>query len=208
VKQWMIWAGVGVLGILLAIIAIPWAIVPIDSGDPTLTLPPPREAPAPAPAPAPDPEPVEAPVVEETPPPTPARDTPAPEPVETPSEDEPDDGEPFVNPARQALKDRLSRPDVQFASSSASRWQALVHEIDQLDHDPAGDHVVRRAREVMGDLRFYQQDPDPREMEQLIARQRVIMGELKQTSYWGPEFQDYEARMENEIAEYFAGGSD
>ena len=199
----MIWVGAALVGVILALVLIPWPDLMIDSSDQTSTVTTPRDRAGADvvgdPSPQADPTPIAAPV------------TPTPD-IGLPSDAVPVPGGPgdadepvnWVNPAREARNERLRQPDMVLVRTAESRWRSLIRTIDGLPHDGAGDHTMGRIEELRADLAAYRRSPNEYNMDELIDRQRNILSELKQTSYWTPEIQETEAQLTQAIETYTA----
>lgn len=202
-KQWIIWAGIAVLAVLLAVVAIPWALMPIDSTDQNLDLPTPRadrgdadvngggEAPADGKMHFDeDEEPADA-------------NNPAPDIGAAPGAgSNSDEGEPYINPARAERKERMAQADVAAMREFGSAWMAIVRFASDAPHDPVADHTMQRIDELQKDIAAYRRTPDDFDFDELASRQRHILGELKQTSYWGPRLAEMETRIEEALNQY------
>lgn len=181
-KPWMIWTGAGILGVALAAAMIPWVGVSIMPSDPLPEVDT-MEHSAPTAVtrevrPELPPPPQVAPVVVDAPTGAPAAQ---PDPVAEPAE--PATGN-FKHPDRKAWSERLQEPDMVAARHLNSRWRELNYIIGKMDHDPAGDATIERMKELERDLQHYRRNPESLDIEELMARQDHIIGELQQTSYW------------------------
>jgi hypothetical protein len=110
------------------------------------------------------------------------------------------DGE--VNPARKARQELLARPDMVMIRNADSRWRSLVRTIADKPHDPAADHTMKRIEELRADISAYRRDPNAGDVEELMARQKHILGELKQSTYWGPELAATESQLDQAFQIY------
>jgi len=201
VKPWMIWTAAGVLGIALAILAIPF----VTSPDPEAWAPVVVRAGGSGSAGTGGTSGVADTSGVGSTTPTSANGTAAPPnngltPIDEPELMEPVDG--FVNPARKAREDLLARPDMVMVRGSDSRWRAIVRTIADKPHDPAADHTMRRVEELRRDIEAYRRDPNSGNVEELVERQKHILGELKQSSYWGPELAQNEAQLDQSFQIY------
>jgi hypothetical protein len=197
----MIWAGAGVLGVILAFLMIPWGSLTIDSSDQTPTVQAPRDRATRTIAEDDGLDPAE---VASVTPSTPAPDIGAP-PGVVPGPPAPlSDATPgsWVNPGREARNELLKRPDMVLVRTAESRWRSLSFVIADLPHDGAADHTMNRIEVLRQDLAAYRRSPDDYNMDELIDRQRNILSELKQTSYWVPEVRENETRLMQAIQDY------
>lgn len=206
-KKWMIWAGAGVIGVILAFLLIPWGSLTIDSTDPMPTVTTPRDRTTVTAVDQPADEPDDPARVDEGV----AGGGTAPD-IGMPTEgagagagsgDDLDMDEP-INPAREARNERLKQPDMVLIRKAESRWKSLVRTIGSLPHDGAADHTMNRIDELRKDITAYRRTPDEYDINEMIERQKSIMGELKQTSYWTPEVQEAEAQLSQVMETYAA----
>lgn len=207
-KQWMIWSGAGIIGILLAGVAIWFAAPSVTSVEPLPDLPTESRA-------TPDPRPttVATPSQSE---PDEEPDTSEPEPDNRTASAAPpppvaDDGDPRTPEERkldlrEARQELLSRPDMVAVRVLGSRLRGIKRVVSEMDHDPAADHTMNRLDILQRDMRTYRRDPEAFDFDELLARQDHVIGELRQTSYWGDELQDLTASMDQAKQEYFAAG--
>lgn len=204
-KSWMIWAGAGLLGIALAAVLLPWA------ASPTVVEPLPQVDGAPMTAQTSTPTTASGtPITPSTPVVSPSSEGPdtvlPPPPIGTVNDGDgvDEEGEAWVNDARYDRQQLLNRPDMVAVRNLGSRWRAMRRMVADMDHDPAGDHTMNRIQVLQTDLRAYRRNPEGKDFEELLARQTHILGELKQTSYWGPELQEMEGRVLDAAQEYRA----
>ncbi|MFK7931049.1 MAG: hypothetical protein AB8H79_22880 [Myxococcota bacterium] len=209
-KSWMIWAAAAVLGIGLAAVLIPLSGI----GTPPPTVPE-----------LPDATPITAPVVSDGGSTlTPALNPSALSPDTQVARDEPppvldgqapvsgggggDDGkedEEWVNDGRYDRAELLKRPDMVAVRSLSSRWRGIAFTIGGKDPDPAAANTMNRVKVLQQDLRAYRRNPEDKDFDALLKRQEHILGELKQTSYWGSDLQDLEDSV-HETMETYKGG--
>lgn len=194
-KPWMIWLGAGIGGIGLAALLFPWVDVePISDDGVEIPVssesldrrPPPRESTSTATS-----EPKSVSI--ETPDSENAPETVENQPVDVGGDS--NDSPPGELTGRQERAERLKQPDMVAAMNLTSKWRALNYTVGQMEHDPIADNTMNRAKVLQQDLRKYRRDPSSFEFDELLARQQHIIGELKQTSYWGPELEQIADRM-------------
>lgn len=198
-KKVLIIAGTAVVGVGLAAVLVPWG---------RLATPPIPDAPAPPPPPAAQ----QARKAEE---PSFTRDRAAdaqrpvePREVQTnqPSTQEPgqsgNEDRPQISSARQAANERLQQPDIKLATNANLAWQATMNRIATQPKDPGAEFALDRARELRGKLQEYARDPSSHDLNELMAEQEHIMGQLRQTSHWDSEMEQMEGNLNGQWDKY------
>jgi hypothetical protein len=191
----LIWVGVGVVGVGLAALMVPWG---------RLNTPPTPEILVPEAT-----RPSQPTVVASSQPDEPQRFVPTPlSTAETNPEIAPIvAGEsapkgPSLSAARQDFAELQKRPDIKLALNSEMKWQAITHSMAQKPRDPAADHAMERANKLRAKLREYHADPASHDINELMAEQEHIIGQMRQTRYWDKEFQSMEADLETQWESY------
>lgn len=187
-KQWMIWAGAGIVGVALAAVLIPWvgvSMMPVDTApevETTTRTPRSGSSDEIVPINSANTDPMPADAMPDGPPETqPTAAVDAAPPVEDGDISE------FQNPAREDRAARLKEPDMVAAIHLNSRWREINFKLRQMPDDPSADGTMQRIDGLQKDFRRYRHAPEEIDLEELIARQESVVGELQQTSYWGPE---------------------
>jgi hypothetical protein len=190
-KPWMIIAGVGVVGVALATLLVPWGRLSTpDMPDIPLPSAPPPSAVIAADDDRPDLEPLARPSANTQPT---ARST-------TSAGFEHDiarasQGGGTLSPARQAAAERIHAIDMQLARNSETKWQAMFRNMANKPKDPSANYALDRAAELRPKLDAYARDPSSHDINVLMAEQEHILNQLRQTRYWDADFEN----MYNEI---------
>ncbi|MFT7521740.1 MAG: hypothetical protein ACI9MC_003892, partial [Kiritimatiellia bacterium] len=107
----------------------------------------------------------------------------------------------WQNPARARQAEIREMPEVKAMTLASSKWQILLRATAKMPKDPSASHTFNRVVELDQDIGLYRRDPSALDYDELVQRQRHMLTELKQTSYWGPELQQLESDMEEAFAE-------
>jgi hypothetical protein len=193
----LIWVGVGIVGVALAALLVPWGRLGTSPTPEILVpeLPPPTAASA-TPAAMPS-----APAPSTSGPRADGPSTASTEPVAPTGDDAASDA-PKLSSARQEFAELQKRPDMKLVSMSEMKWQAIDYNMANKPRDPAADGAIERSRKLRQKMQAYQRDPNAYDINELMAEQEHILGELRQTQYWDKEFQAIEADLEAEWQTY------
>jgi len=197
-KPWMIAVGVGVVGVALAALLVPWGQLSREP-NPEILVP---EATKPQVAERPaedrtDREPQSARHSFERP----SAAVPVVQDPELRAGTEPPQG-PRISAARAEAAERLKQPDMQLIMASDMKWQAMLQNIGSRPKDPGAEHALGRVRELRHKMTEYQRDPSAFNINELMAEQEHILGQMRQTEYWDKDFQAFESDLDAQWAAY------
>lgn len=199
-KPWMIAVGVGVIGVALAALLVPWGQLARDP-NPEILVPQPASTTETAARSTDDGRSDSGSAARHSfeRPAQPSQVAPSDTAASTPS-DAP--RERYINPARQEAAERLAQPDMQLITASDMKWQAMLNNIGSRPKDPGAEHALERVHNLRAKMIEYQRDPTSHNIHELMAEQEHILGQMRQTEYWDKDFQAFEQDLDAQWAAY------
>ncbi|TVQ90921.1 MAG: hypothetical protein EA397_10510 [Deltaproteobacteria bacterium] len=196
-KKVLIFAGIGVVGVALAAVLVPWGLVATQPIPDAPTPPPPPAAqqarPDEAPAFTRD-RSTEGAAAETTQPAgLPPGATPGDSESAAPRRQSSTDVR--LAEAREAARERRNRPDIQLARTSSTQWQAALQRMSTKPKDPAAERTMERVRDLRQNLQEYRRDPSTHNFNELMAEQENIFNEFRQTTYWDQDMERMESNL-------------